>query len=255
MAPIYTSKGMILGGNARHKMGAPLRGAVAFAPSDVSGLLVWLKSDTGVTTSGGNMTQWNDQSGNGNHFLPGGTCPYTASDADFNGKPSIANYIYSNPTLAYAEFSIFIVAKVTGAGNWLYGHQTAYASHTYDAVCANNATNAFQVEADGGDAEKVSAPVKGATWAQDAGVSTFAFIYDGTTTGSQMRVDGVAETISGTNHTPVTNTHRWALLALDHPDGSPTAGKSAEIIIYDRKVTNTERDNIESYLRTRYAHY
>lgn len=36
-------------------------------PSDITGLQLWLNGDVGVTTSGGSVTQWADQSGNANH--------------------------------------------------------------------------------------------------------------------------------------------------------------------------------------------
>ena len=38
-----------------------------------SGMALWLKADAGVTTSSSNVTQWADQSGNGNNVTPDST--------------------------------------------------------------------------------------------------------------------------------------------------------------------------------------
>ena len=203
------------------------------------------------------MTTWADQSGNGGaNLVPMGilSATYAASDADYNGKPSIANALKTSANLAYSTFSIFIVGKVTQTptNDWLYGHQSNYSTSDYDASDATASTNAWRVKNSAG--VFLGTGTKALNWAYTLGRATFTFIYDGTTAGSQMRLNGVAETISGTNHTPSTTTALWCWLGLNTGNQSNT-GTVAEIIIYNRAVTSTERDQIESYLRTRYAHY
>jgi hypothetical protein len=47
-------------------------------PTDLDGLTLWLKGDAGITESGGDISEWADQSGNGNDFVQAGS-----------GKPSV----------------------------------------------------------------------------------------------------------------------------------------------------------------------
>lgn len=51
---------------------APTSGTAAWAPTDISGMLFWLKADaiTGLS-DGDDVSQWDDSSGNGNHLKQG----------------------------------------------------------------------------------------------------------------------------------------------------------------------------------------
>jgi len=42
---------------------------VAWTPASLTGLKAWYKSDVGITLNSGNVSQWDDQSGNGNHLI------------------------------------------------------------------------------------------------------------------------------------------------------------------------------------------
>ena len=95
----------------------------AQSPGGVSsGLKLWLKTNTGVTTSGSNVTGWTDQSAT-NTFTVTGTPQLTSSGLNFNpiitfngssyftGNTSIAN-----STEAFAVASIQNVSGVSGSG-------------------------------------------------------------------------------------------------------------------------------------------
>lgn len=65
-----------------------------FDPSQLTGLCFWLRTDLGLTVSGGVASNWLDQSGEGdsnrNAVAPFGTGPtYNASDPNYNGHPSL----------------------------------------------------------------------------------------------------------------------------------------------------------------------
>jgi hypothetical protein len=67
--------------------------AGVFSPSDISSLALWLDAGVGVTTNGsGEVTEWQDQSGNSRNFTSSsGTRPsYNSSDANLNNEPSIS---------------------------------------------------------------------------------------------------------------------------------------------------------------------
>lgn len=67
-------------------------GAAVFAPQDDASCICWFDTETGVTLSGADVTQWDDQSGNGRHAtVPVGANEptYTASNATYNNKGSV----------------------------------------------------------------------------------------------------------------------------------------------------------------------
>ena len=67
--------------------------SASFTPPDLPGLVLWLESTQGLQLSGSNVREWIDQSpvgGNNALQVTGAKKPgYTASDANFNGKPSV----------------------------------------------------------------------------------------------------------------------------------------------------------------------
>lgn len=74
----------------------------AWTPASLTGLAAWYKADAGVTDDGsGNVTAWNDQSGNGWHLSASGSArPKTGTRSlnslnvlDFNGS---SNYMANN---------------------------------------------------------------------------------------------------------------------------------------------------------------
>lgn len=104
--------------------------AVFDPTADWSSCSLWLKSSDGVTESGGVVSAWADQSGNSRNFTQGtvGLRPsYDASDARFNGLPSIEgngvdqylsgaalqDFIGATPT----AYTLVIVLSLTSASN------------------------------------------------------------------------------------------------------------------------------------------
>ena len=102
----------------RHQASAP------FSPTDIAGLGLWLKADAGVTVSGGFVTTWADQSGNGNNasIATAGEEPTFISSFS-NAKPAIEfdgqgqiMQITSASSLNFTTMSSFIVLKYLGEG-------------------------------------------------------------------------------------------------------------------------------------------
>lgn len=104
--------------------------AVFDPTADWSSCSLWLKSSDGVTESGGVVSAWADQSGNARNFTQAtaGLRPsYDASDARFNGLPSIEgngvdqylsgaalqDFIGATPT----AYTLVIVLSLTSASN------------------------------------------------------------------------------------------------------------------------------------------
>ena len=93
----------------------------AFSPADLPDLVLWLDADVGVTVATG-VSQWDDQSGLGNHATQGVGAEqpaYIASDANFNGHGSVDSdgvddSLLLNSALVLSNFSIFFVSRATG---------------------------------------------------------------------------------------------------------------------------------------------
>lgn len=92
-------------------------GAAGFVPSQIGGLTLWLKADSGITKDGSNLvSNWNDQSGNNNHFTQttGTAKPLFTANAK-NGLPAIvfdgtSDYMAS-AAFTLGTFSLFAVAS------------------------------------------------------------------------------------------------------------------------------------------------
>ena len=62
----------------------------SWTPADLGfALRLWVKADTGITSSGGLITQANDQSGNGFHLVSSGSVRPTLNATGYNSLPSI----------------------------------------------------------------------------------------------------------------------------------------------------------------------
>ncbi len=108
-----------------------------FNPLSISGLSIWLDAQDSktISLSGGNVVQWNDKSGKGNHAVQGtGVNQPVLVASGINGKPAIRGFpsgvlsqmtIADSPTLKYSEFTAFVVFAANGfndaASNPVFG--------------------------------------------------------------------------------------------------------------------------------------
>lgn len=71
---------------------SPRASRAAFTPTALSGCVLWLRADLGITLNGSDVSAWADQSGQAHHVAQGtGSVQplYNATDADFGGAPSV----------------------------------------------------------------------------------------------------------------------------------------------------------------------
>lgn len=86
-----------------------------FSPLNLTALRGWWKSDTGITIATG-VSQWNDQSGNGNHLLQAtGISQPTVTAGAINGLPAITfDGVNDRMAAAFAlsqPITLFLVAR------------------------------------------------------------------------------------------------------------------------------------------------
>lgn len=73
-------------------------GPAPFVPTDISGNILWLRGDIGITQTSGNISAWTDQSGNGND----------ATQATSLNQPTYTTNINSQKTLTFDGANSFM---------------------------------------------------------------------------------------------------------------------------------------------------
>jgi hypothetical protein len=207
----------------------------SFDPTSIAGCKLWLKADALALSDGAAVTAWNDSSSNA--YNVSGTATYKTNIV--NGKPVVrfngtSNYL-QNAAVDIgvpAPYTIFLVPRSSVASAWFLftngpvgigddasGNYIAYAGN--NAISTVDIRNAFHV------LTVVVASNNATGW------------IDGTLamgpTGPNSNAIGVPTIFSTTN------------------GGTPYAGDMAEVLIYNSVLSVTDRQNVEAYLKAKYA--
>jgi alpha-tubulin suppressor-like RCC1 family protein len=202
---------------------------------------LWLNAEAGVVASGGNVTAWADQSGSDNNALcNSGHNPIYISNA-IAGRPAIA--FYWNPTNWYATsmagpLSLGPETSVFAAGS-VYGYSTG-------SVITNDKHIYFGNDGSGYFATYYG---NGTSWnnMQSHSLQLPANTYN------------ILESVNG----PVESAYVNGILLQSRPNpmtafsngyslGRDLNGYIAEVLVYDRSLTDAERIRVESYFNRRY---
>jgi len=221
----------------RHRAVAP------FSPTNLTGLSLWLKADAGITSALGYVISWADQSGNGNNAMA-----------------------LDTPTLSTVSGKTF----VDFAGGYFAGNELITSPYaTIMCVARFSSTRDIEVifEQEGDNGENL---VLYRGFDLDGGFR----IYNGSdlsssslTSDNQTYLFGVTvDNDTGTLYLNST-TDGGGYCGEITPSGSYYLGfwrgntltttelQMAEIVVYSRVLTNTERQQVEAYLNTKYAIY
>ena len=203
----------------------------------VDGLSVWLKADAGVTESAGDVSAWNDQSGNGYHFSDGGNSAYTYDAAGLNYNPEITNADGSNRRLENtSSITLQTVFLVTDPDNPdVFDNPFSEANADDEGIRVHDMTSTnWNVPGDEEDFTNTS----GQGW------------------------------LNGTSGTDPAHANEPNILVVEAPAAASIAGgielgdtKSnrfwhgsiAEIVGYAGTLTTTEREQIQTYLAIKYG--
>lgn len=219
----------------------------SFAPTDISGLQLWLDatdSDT-ITESGGSVSQWDDKSGNANHAVQasGSLQPtYTGSAVDYDINETMT--LSSNITLT--DTTLFVV-----------GQKEATTSFGHHAISRPAAGNDFSLRFDGYfTSDEPGFYVGGADgrWGSGNGVSAATDIIltarfeestkrrEGYTNGALILDDDGEATAIPTNHSVI------------HIGSTVEQGMQLkEVLIFNRRLSEAEMDQIGTYLADKHS--
>ena len=227
------------------------------APGGVSsGLNVWLKADAGVssTTEGAALTSWNDQSGNGNHATQVlATARPTYSIDRMNGNPVVLTTAarFFNINLSGIDdqnYTIFTVTKRSTGNNFqhIIGVQQAGAYVGLGlGYSGNTLIRFFQY---GNSANINCLPYAGAN--EMPAILAAQFDINAGKKVWQIR-DGVELNRTGNTktHYPMTGQGRIGR----GNDNYGFIGQIAEVIVYNRTLSNAEKKQVHTYLAVKYG--
>lgn len=222
-----------------------------FSPADIAGLSLWLKADAGVTTSGGFVTAWADQSGNGNNCSSPNNVVLNSSPYPFlyfNGTNSEIT-LNANIFNSYSALSLLAVwSIVNGSNNGVIGSNlySSFEIVTVDASYVGMRNNNYDSTINFGgwwDAEEFSL----STLAIDTSDASGTMRKNGSTSGVDFAPEN-SEALQGGQ------TYKIGRYAEDIGDYFAELSL-AELIVYDEKLDGSQISQVEQYLNDKYEIY
>lgn len=237
----------------------------AYPGTGSANLKTWLRGNTGVTTSGSSVTQWNDQSGagiTGNFVVQPGTPAQTSPTL-------VNNAINSNPYISFngTTNSLSSVNSFTGNSIFNTNNNTLFMVHNLKAGIVY-----FKWETIGSGAYRVGYELSGTT-------ARFDFVDDGsgqnalsttniqnkdvlvttTTTAAASTMyfnsnTGGIRSFSGLNFSPGATTRPLCIGNNDLGfNNLPATIDYAELMVYNALLSASEIRRVESYLAIKYG--
>jgi hypothetical protein len=228
-----------------------------FTPKSISGLQVWLAADIGVIQSSGNVSEWDDQSGNGNNVYQ--TLGANQPTYNTTGGPNNAPYLSFSATnnqylenitvnpIIYNSTTVFSVHNVTittgDPAPWSYGNQNGVQCFVQDATGFRTVDFYTISSASAGTYTSVTWE----NWALTSSNFPLQTFY----------VNGISTTLSANNNTGITASGGFFIGSSgETAPGSPVLpmnGGIAEHISYNRVLSLGEIAAVGTYLSSKYA--
>ena len=237
-------------------------GAAPFTPASLSGLILWLRADLGITLAGAKVSAWADQSGNGNDFTQAVDArrpTFTASDANFNNQAVVTGaataWLSSVGAMGggYAQTTVCTVFRDT----------TSSVSILYEAGPTYLTAGGHMMDlTGGGNCDVYTYGVTGANGRRAAAASNTRYhktvVFNHAAAATQVPIvysAGVAESTTnivntGTNGNSSSLT--WNLMGRSG-GGASFEGAAAEFIAYNRALTAAEALQLYTYTSARYG--
>lgn len=232
-------------------------------PIPGSGLKVWLKADSGVATSSGNVTTWTDQA-SGIVFTTAGVGPAPTLVANsLNGLPVVrfnnsggdhqVCYLTSTPVnpSSWAGFTIIYATRTAASGSipayaCVFGWgQSPSTWWNFACGSANNTTDNQGFGWAGASGNVVLGSFASAP--TNSQLVYEAYQYDKTTwTLSGQRSNTVSDTSFPTGNVTL-------LIGSNTYPQSQNTGDIAEILVYDHKLSASDLATVHAYMQTRWG--
>ena len=224
-------------------------------------LRLWLRSDAGITLNGSTVSQWADQSGSGTHAVQAtSTSQPTLVSGVVNSKPAVrfdGVNDFLNFTLPVNGLSGATIVLVSSAaqdidGDWngvasapIFWNETA----SWGALHLSPFQRLVKFRFGTGQTSNLNTYTRPVTI--NAGWSLTTAIKNGTT--ESLYGNSVLVLSQGGKLSTLANIRDTAALGQGYNDNTYFPGDIAEVLVYTRTLTDTERQQVEQYLLTKYA--
>lgn len=229
-----------------------------FDPRDVLGCQVWLRSDMGITTVSGAVSNWTNQgtlgsNGDASQTSAGIRPPY--SSGGLNGQPKLAftahalnwNYAQSGAK------TVFVVIKLTAAAGTGYTVYEMFGNSLYGEMIVD--LNTYQPVSYVDDWSSVTAMSGHAgalgTTAGHVLMHTYNAGGSGTPGNYTATVEEAQKTIVGSGN--YANTDGASHIGSRIPGAFSMSADLYEVIVYSRVLPIPESDQVNFYLKALYA--
>jgi len=226
---------------------------MAFSPSDISNMELWLKADTGVYSDNGStpatdtdaVYRWDDQSGNNRDVVQATEADRpTYNTSEYETLPAIAFSKSDKDWLRFAgadpadtisqPITFFVVAEhastPSGTSQYTLGGSADSNRINVGGAYNNNWHLGAGTNLRGGSV--------------DTDIHIFSYLAKGAS--SYLYIDGDSE-LSGN-----AGTGSWQLITIGggkySPPGSPFDGNVCEVIMYSAELSSGDRGQVEQYL-------
>ncbi|HNF72351.1 MAG TPA: LamG domain-containing protein, partial [Chitinophagaceae bacterium] len=236
-------------------------------PIPTLGLKLWLRADSGVNLSGNNVTQWNDLSGNNLNAIQGNSSkqPQWVANA-MNGNP-VVHFDGSDDILAASvlplsstnKATVIIVNKALNNGICVEQSRNVNSSaggfYIYDNYQNNGWAAAVKGNAAGPFSNYVSTFISNTlSYAPKLIVASFDKSQGSYQNQIKSRMNGTdMVNASGYGGTHTDNFVNDTLFIGGRQTGNAyLEGDIAEILVYNRLLSTTERNQVENYINQKY---
>jgi hypothetical protein len=206
-------------------------------PLNIAGLVAWFKADALTLTDGAEITIWPDSSENGHTVTKGTTGPVFTTNI-LNGHPVArfdgTNWLNISPLNVPSPYTLICVTKGSG---FIMGVQ--YGPRSWDGYLRSTVATGLTFNANSSVSDGID---------HTGAFHVFSILADGANT--KGYVDGTL-TLSG--NSGISGLDSVAIGARRQDGALPYSGDIAEFIIYRRILTAHERQEIETWLKVKYA--
>lgn len=251
------------------------------APTDVADLRIWLKADAGITSSAGSVSTWaNQASAGGSAGQTNAAKQPVLTTSAINGLPAVTfdgvdDWLQGSATFrgqwnaipGQTTFAVYRDTRPAGAGTTALFSQLLFASvanaettsrQQLAVVQATAATVKQAVRCGGRRIDTDTGTfLNGATdtaprntWTVASGTSDFGVAAKVWSDGT---LDGTLTPFLTTGSTPANSALGAGVASNGLGTGEWLQGDIAEILMYSRPLTDSERATVHSYLQDRYA--
>ena len=239
--------------------------AAVNSPEQISGMQLWLKADAGVIKDGADkVSTWADQSGQTNHLtqtLSASQPTYEASG--FNGLDSIYfdgsdDYLLGDnvATVFHGEdpaYTIFVAVQAVAPSGLQRLYSAGYsAGNVFDIMTASGSSDRWEWSRFDGSSSKTTVIFPNEIHLTDPQYLSFA---NAGTTADAYR-NGLLERDNTDYDVNAVSMDRFTLGVLRRnviSAGTYFNGRVAELMIYNRNLSESELGQIHSYLSARYG--